>query len=70
MEINIDINELDKLKKKYHEIINAIPVMKKETTQYNVCDLNKALDYTLKVVYFQVYIHNHCLNHKRFISFV
>ena len=44
MEINIDINELDKLKKNYHEIINAIPVMKKETTQYNVCDLNKALD--------------------------
>ena len=39
MEINIDTNELIKLKNKYHEIINSIPAMKIETTQYNVCDL-------------------------------
>ena len=44
MEKNVNTNELDKLRTKYHEIINSIPAMKRETTQYNVCDLNKALD--------------------------
>ena len=44
MEINIDTNKLNKLKNKYHEIIYSIPAMKREPTQYNVCDLNKDSD--------------------------
>ena len=44
MEVNIDINELKEIKNKYHEIIEAIPEMKKETKQYDVLNLNKALD--------------------------
>ena len=42
MEVDIDTNELNEIKYKYHEIIEAVPEMERETTQYKVWYLNEA----------------------------